>query len=1195
MHWVKKLTLSLGLMSLIVNMASFNEPIIAKESSSNDYSFVSLDHTNSKKEIVSKEASSEKISQNSKYDIPSREDKEIIVKYKDETKAQGTKNKVKRGFSVKEGADQAKKMSKKTELLVVEGKEDISQVINEFKKDPNVIYAQKNYRLLPATFPTDSLWSSQWSLHNSGQHISGQDGIPDIDVGAAEAWGISTGSPDVIVGVLDTGIDITHPELSSTIYINSGEIPGNGLDDDGNGYIDDVSGYDFANGDHTVFDNDTADLHGTHIAGIIAASANGDGVVGIAPQVKVMSLKFIHGSYGYTSDAIEAIEYAQQMGVKIINTSWGGLDYNQALLDAMQNSNILFVSAAGNNGKDLNTQPFYPASFEIPNIINVAAVNQRGDLAQFSNYGSSVDLAAPGVHIMSTLPNNQFGFLSGTSMAAPYVTGTAALLFSADPSLSVQNAKSVLESNGLRLSTLTGKIPSEMMVHAHKALARLGISDFVFPVDENTRSEGSTVEEDLYNLLNIIPTLPESMLPEAPSITDTTYPENMEGIQATPSLTVSNITGTSMTVNATFPISGQYGNGLSYYDNKTGTWIDITGTWSSASGSYQVENLDEGSHYLVKLFWYTDSSNSWLRKDISFQIETPYVTPEVLNRRDGTYVYTNLESVDTSVITSGNFTRWLNHLDTVYLAYQDLVDIVPYGGQKIEIKSTRNNHPGYWATSGNPILWSQIGVKKELMSINNNDDWSFGITHEISHEFDQNVWNFNGEFWANFKMYYAIEQNNGIVYHGGVKYTGSQLKNYYKTDSQWSYDKTFALGTYHHDALTYSFIKLKDIIGWAPFKSTFRELSTIPANQLPTSNSGKFNLFISTLKHFSNYDVLSVFSASEKQLITNALGGSILYDDYGNTLLTAGTITLGNGLEATINYGGDQDYFKFTVASPGIYTISTTGSTDTYGYLLDNNGNQLTFNDDSNGSNFAITHNLSAGQVYYIHVRHYSSSNTGPYTLSLTQQNVLPTAIHLNTMYNANISVPDEENVFSYQPLTNGVYSFQTFGNMDTVMELYDQQDIDIAFNDDFNGLLTSNVTAELYANRTYYLKVYHYYEASIGNYSLLATQVDDNVDGENILLNSPLNRMINYAGDEDIYIFTPSVSRAYTFSTSGSTDTMGSLYDSSKNVIAHNDDSSGNLNFSITHSLTANQTYSIKVRAYRSQISNVSYTLTVQ
>ncbi len=408
-----------------------------------------------------------------------RELREILVEYKDESRSEEIKKDVKNKTKLTK-LDTKKKLKKsKLELLEIGSSDDIDSVIEEFQKDPNVLYAQANYKLYTSTIPSDSRFSEQWGLFNNGQAIQGQSGIQGIDINANKAWDISDGL-GTIVGVIDTGIDINHEDLAPNIFINQNEIADNGIDDDNNGYIDDVSGWDFTNNDNNVYDSSSLDLHGTHVAGIIGACTNNQGITGVAPQVKIMPLKFVSGSSGYTSDAIEAIEYANTMGIKIVNCSWGSTDYNPALKDAMESSDILFVCAAGNYS---STAPFYPAAFNIANKISVAAINNKGYLSSFSNYGESVDIAAPGTDIISTVPENDYHFLSGTSMAAPYITGSAALLLAQNNVNSPHIIKERLEENTTTLPTLTGKIKTAGMVNTYKLLGG---------VEENTEEENET-------------------------------------------------------------------------------------------------------------------------------------------------------------------------------------------------------------------------------------------------------------------------------------------------------------------------------------------------------------------------------------------------------------------------------------------------------------------------------------------------------------------------------------------------------------------------------------------------------------------------------------------------------------------------------------------------------------------------------
>ena len=337
---------------------------------------------------------------------------------------------------------------------------------------PGVESITPDVRLARDLDPADEPgWDYLWGLHNTGQSILGQPGTSNIDIDALQAYGISKGDPAVVVAVIDDGVDFGHPDLAARAWTNPGESGGgresNGNDDDDNGYVDDVHGWDFCNGDNSVHDFDH-DAHGTHVAGTIAASLDGQGVVGVAPQVSIMALKFIDDDpdkeCGLTSQAIEAIEYAKHFGVVISNNSYGmrgqAEDF-EPLRDAIETSGMLYVTSAGNDGIDNDTDgsPAFPASFDLPNVVTVAAADKDGGLADFSNYGqTTVDISAPGVHILSSVPIDsdnpepelQWEWMNGTSMAAPHVTGVAALLASQNPSFRVTAGV-----NGLRSRLLT--------------------------------------------------------------------------------------------------------------------------------------------------------------------------------------------------------------------------------------------------------------------------------------------------------------------------------------------------------------------------------------------------------------------------------------------------------------------------------------------------------------------------------------------------------------------------------------------------------------------------------------------------------------------------------------------------------------------------------------------------------------------
>ncbi len=308
-----------------------------------------------------------------------------------------------------------------------------------------VEYAVPNYLRYPDSpvSPNDFWFTSgmMWGLDNEGQEfgpdIFWEKGIPGDDIHAREAWGVRTDASSVLVAVIDTGVQVSHVDLVNNIWTNPGEIPDDGIDNDGNGFIDDVYGWDFKNDDNSVYDDQTIDRHGTHVSGTIGAEGNnGIAGVGVAWKARIMSCKFLGEGGGTDADAIKAIDYARKMGAKIASCSWGGGGDNPLLKKAMGESGMLFVCAAGNDALNNDIAPHYPSSYDLPNLIAVAASDWNDNLVNFSCYGAeSVDLAAPGHWIVSCAPFNSGLWMGGTSMATPHVSGAAALVAAEYPDM----------------------------------------------------------------------------------------------------------------------------------------------------------------------------------------------------------------------------------------------------------------------------------------------------------------------------------------------------------------------------------------------------------------------------------------------------------------------------------------------------------------------------------------------------------------------------------------------------------------------------------------------------------------------------------------------------------------------------------------------------------------------------------------
>jgi subtilisin family serine protease len=335
--------------------------------------------------------------------------------------------------------------------------------------------------VLPTALPNDPSFGSEWSLRNVGQ----TGGTPGIDIGAERAWDISTGSRGVVVAVLDSGIDLTHPDLAPNLWTNPGEIAGNGLDDDRNGFVDDVHGWDFIDNDGAPQDGYG---HGTHVAGIIGAVGNdGFGVSGVAWQVSLMVLRIQNDSgVGSTAALLGALQYVTKMrrdfGINVVvtNNSWeiGGYSATvEGLIRDQAAAGITFVAAAGNHGTDNDVTPRYPGNFDLANVISVASLTPTGVLAGSSDYGATtVDIAAPGTFILSTWKGGGHVALSGTSMATPQVSGVVALLAAAKPGITVAEVRAAILGTAVPLPGLAGKVASNGRLDAFAALASLGVA-----------------------------------------------------------------------------------------------------------------------------------------------------------------------------------------------------------------------------------------------------------------------------------------------------------------------------------------------------------------------------------------------------------------------------------------------------------------------------------------------------------------------------------------------------------------------------------------------------------------------------------------------------------------------------------------------------------------------------------------------
>jgi subtilisin family serine protease/subtilisin-like proprotein convertase family protein/uncharacterized protein (DUF2141 family) len=560
-------------------------------------------------------------------------------------------------------------------LLQLNGERTVEQTIANFASDSRIAYIEPNYRVSINTTPNDPDFNQLWGLKNSGQ----TGGTPDADIDAPEAWDIQTGG-NVVVGVIDTGVDYTHQDLANNIWTNPGEIAGDGIDNDSNGYVDDIHGYDFVNNDPDPMDDH---FHGTHVAGTIAAEGNnGTGVAGVNWKAQIMPLKFLdaYGS-GDTFGAIQALEYATMMGAKLTSNSWGGGGYSQALYDAIAaagDAGQLFVAAAGNSSLDNDTYPDYPSSYDLDNIIAVAATDHNDQLASFSSYGAaSVDLGAPGVDIYSTFPGNSYATLSGTSMATPHVSGVAALLWAQNPDMTVSQVKNRILASADPIPALEGHTVSGGRLNAFRSLAEAGKGTIRGSKWEDKDADGVRDPSEpglpnwkIYLDLNNNGVLDEQVTNY--SSTDVPMPI-IDEETVTSELTLSDFSGTVTDVNVTLDINHTWDKDLDVFlvspsgteielftdvgadgDNFTNTTLDdeaatpITEGFAPFTGSFQPEGSlavldgeDPNGTWTLKI---TDDAkldagilNSW---SLSF---TEAIEPLTQTDASGDYAFNGLE------------------------------------------------------------------------------------------------------------------------------------------------------------------------------------------------------------------------------------------------------------------------------------------------------------------------------------------------------------------------------------------------------------------------------------------------------------------------------------------------------------------------------------------------------------------------
>lgn len=365
--------------------------------------------------------------------------------------------------------------------LRLDGKDTFESQLSELQKSNLFEYVEPNFIYTLVNLPDDPRAGLLWGLENRGNNEPLQDGGTNqtqgkvgADINALKAWPLTTGSRDIKIAVIDTGVDYNHPDLRENMWVNEAEKNGQpGVDDDGNGYVDDIHGYDFSSNDGDPLDDHS---HGTHCAGTIGAVHNNqEGIAGVMAEVTLVAIKFLNESgSGTTADAIKSVQYATHVGVDLMSNSWGGGGYSQALDEAIKmarDAGIVFVAAAGNSRSDNDTDPHYPSNYNLSNVISVAAHNAQESLASFSNWGrSSVHIAAPGRNILSTVIKGGYEVYSGTSMATPHVSGALGLLLAQEGRMEFDELRERLEKTSVPVRAFRRRMTSGGRLDAYNLL-----------------------------------------------------------------------------------------------------------------------------------------------------------------------------------------------------------------------------------------------------------------------------------------------------------------------------------------------------------------------------------------------------------------------------------------------------------------------------------------------------------------------------------------------------------------------------------------------------------------------------------------------------------------------------------------------------------------------------------------------------
>jgi len=1049
----------------------------------------------------------------------------------------------------------------------------------------------------------------------------------------------------VKVAVFDTGVS-NHEDL---------EISG------GVSFVDYTDSYSDDNG------------HGTHVAGTIAAKNNKLGVVGVAPDAEIYAVKILdsagRGSY---SGIIAALEWAVDNGIEIINMSLGSNQFSSVLHVAIKyavEEGIIIVAAAGNQGEGEDTV-MYPAKY--PEVVAVGAVTEEYKAANFSSRGLGINIVAPGAEVLSTLNDGEYASMSGTSMAAPHVSGALAALKSKNKKFGSNELINRIYETATPLgdySTYGCGFLNFAYAAGEIDGAVISVSNLDMPIYDNEIN--ADTDETSENVI-IYPNEKFIVSPEEKSaeikeceelriyidymhpeddFTMEKYPEpilqesinNSENdftANATASITVSNITATTASFSIVFPNSQSPNNYMYFYDTQTWQnydWVnDIPRVPDAApntkDGSYNVADLVPNTVYKIVLKYYDDSLKQW-QETVKTFTTAAYTGSDVSKNTGGKITYT-LPGYMNNLITQASMTN----ADTAFDLMQDLVGTPSSLGNSFNVGTSGSlgttEGGTIVAVSGNPIKYVEGFFNEHLLFLTKKSNTILRVLlHEMGHNFDSPRWNFEPECLAELKTAYVFEKGNHTFTQGRLTYSGSNVKNFYKTHPIYGYDDSVANNQYNCWGLVYNILKIKDTIGWEPFKQTFRFFNSLATGSVPTTNIGKFNMFLTKLRDFSpaKTDVIAMFTPQEKSVYEGKIGGTMAYytgtvntDDHSNDIWDGTWLTLDIPMNGVINYAGDIDCFRFKPATTGRYIVASGGSTPLTleGFELLQNGSCWSkfelFTDAV--SNFKKVFDFTAGTTYMFKVKHTNvAAASGDYTITVKKDDGSVddhsnsiwegTELELNVPMSGKINYAGDIDCFKFTAPETGKYIIVSGGNTPlAIQQMWKSvsggaSGISPQFSD-----AASNFK-KVYAfekGAMYMFGVAHTNtSATSGDYTITVKKDDGSIDdhpneiweGTMLTLDIPMPGKINYAGDIDCFRFIPPTTDEYMIVSVGTPLVLQAVYELLLGGSAQGKSAVytySSCNFQKAFTLTAGTTYMFKVAHISNTASSKNYEILI-